>query len=78
MGKTIFFLSLCVSNLLMQHGDIEVNSGPKYSSLTFYHWNLNDPTAHDNIKISLLQSYLTQHKCDIIICLNISKFFCPN
>ena len=40
MVKTVILLSLCVSNLLMQSGDIEVNPGPKYSSLTFCHWNL--------------------------------------
>ena len=49
----------------MQCGDIEVNSGPKYSSLTFCFWNLNSLTAHDNIKISLLQVYVTQYICDI-------------
>ena len=59
MVKTTIFLSLCISNLLMQCGDIEVNPGPKYSSLTFCHWNLNGLTAHDNIKISLLQAYVT-------------------
>ena len=66
MVKTITFLSLCVSNLLMQCGGIKVNPGPKYSSFTFCHWNLNSLTAHDNIKILLLQAYVTQHDCDII------------
>ena len=37
MVKTITFLPLSVSNLLMHGGDIEVNPGPKYSSLTFCH-----------------------------------------
>ena len=37
MVKTIMFLSLCVSNLLMQCGHIEVNPDPKYSSSTFCH-----------------------------------------
>ena len=32
--------------------------------MTFYHWKLNGLTAHDNIKISLLQAYATQHICD--------------
>ena len=50
----------------MQCGDIEVNPGPKYSSLTFCHWNLNGLTAHDNIKISLLQACVTQYNCGII------------
>ena len=46
--------------------DIEENPGPKYSSLTFCHWNLNGFTAHDSTKISLLQAYITQHNYDII------------
>ena len=51
----------------MQCGDIEVNLGPKYSSLTFRHWDLNDLIAHDNIKIQLLQAYVTQYNnCDIL------------
>ena len=50
----------------MQSGDIEINPGPKYSSLTFFHWNLNGLTAHDNIKILMLQAYVTQYNCDII------------
>ena len=66
MVKTTIFLSLCISNLLMQCGAIEVNPGLKYSSLTFCHWNLNGLTAYDNIKISLLQAYVTQYNCDII------------
>ena len=65
MVKTTIVLSLCISNLLMQCGDIEVNPGPKYSSLTFCHWNLNGLTTHDNIKILLLQAYVTQYNCDI-------------
>ena len=35
------------------------NIGPRYSSLTFCHWNLNS-------LISLLHTYLTQYNCDII------------
>ena len=30
MVKTLLFLPICVSNLIMQCGDIEVNPGPKY------------------------------------------------
>ena len=65
-AKTIIFLSLCVSNLFVPSGDIEVNPGSRYSSLTFRRWNLNGLTAHDNIKILLLQAYVTQCNCDII------------
>ena len=33
------FLLICTVNLLCRCGDIETNPGPKYSSLTFCHWN---------------------------------------
>ena len=56
-------------------GDIEKNTGPKYSSLTFYHWNLNGLSAHDSIKISLLQAYVTQHNYNII-CLSETFLNC--
>ena len=60
------FLLFFIQNLLSCCGDIEENPGPKYSSLTFCHWNLNKLTAHDSTKISLLQAYITQHNYDII------------
>ena len=52
-GHTVFLLFF-IQNLLFCYGDIEENRGPKYSSLTFCHWNLNPLTAHDFTKISLL------------------------
>ena len=64
--KVIVLLFLCITNLLSQCGDIETNPGPRFSSLTFCHWNLNGLTAHDSIKISLLQAFITQHNYDII------------
>ena len=66
MVKVIMLLSLCLPNLLLCCGDIEKNPGPKYLSLKFYHWNLNGLTAHDSIKISLLQAYIIQNNYDII------------
>ena len=66
IAKITLFLGLCIPSLLFRCGDIEKNPGPKYSSLTFCHWNLNGLTAHDSIKISLLQAYVTQHNYDII------------
>ena len=60
------FLFICILNLVFHCGDIETNSGPKYSSLTFFHWNLNGHTAHDSIEILLLQAYILQHNNDII------------
>ena len=38
-------------------GDTEINLGPKQSSFTFCHWNLNGIAAHDFIKIRLLHGY---------------------
>ena len=64
--KITIFLFLCTLNLLIQCGDIETNPGPKSSSLQFCHWNLNGITAHQSIKISLLQAYITQRNYDII------------
>ena len=46
------FLFICIINLLCRCGDIKTNLHPKYSSLTFCHWNLNDLIGHDSIKIS--------------------------
>ena len=50
----IFFF-ICILNLLCRCGNIETNPGPRYSSLTFCHWNLNGHTAHDSTKISLVK-----------------------
>ena len=47
-------------------GDIEINPGPKRSSLTFCHWNLNGVAAHEFIKVSLLKGYITERNFDII------------
>ena len=49
---------------LLQHGDIELNPGPKY----FYicHWNLNSLTAHSYLKVSQLQAFNLVHKFEIL------------
>ena len=64
------FLFICIINLLCHSGDIETNPGPKYSSLTFCHWNLNGLTGHDSIKISLLAVCILQYNYDIICLLS--------
>ena len=66
MARITIFLILCLPNLFFRCCDIEANPGPKYTSLTFCHWNLNGLTAPDSIKISLLQAYITQRIYDII------------
>ena len=52
--------------LLLSHGDIEVNPGPKreISKFSCCHWNVNSILAHD--KLSLIKSYNTVQKYDII------------
>ena len=65
IGNAIIFLFLCIPNLLIHCNDTETKPGPKYSSLTFCHWNLNGLKAHDSIKISLLQAHMTQHNYEI-------------
>ena len=47
-------------------GDVGINPGPKQSSLTFCHWNLNGAAAHEFIKVSLLEGYITERNFDII------------
>ena len=51
IAKITIFLVLCIPSLVFRRGNIEKNPGPKYLSLTFCHWNLNDLTAHDSIKV---------------------------
>ena len=49
IANHILFSVFFFQNLLSQCGDIEKNPGFQYSSLSFYHWNLNGLTAHDCI-----------------------------
>ena len=66
MTKIAIFLLFYLWNLFFSCGDIEANFGPKYSTLTFCDWNLNGLTAHDSVKILLLQACITRHNYDII------------
>ena len=68
---TFSFISLEISFafklLLILCGDVEVNPGPgQWTSLSFCHWNLNSISAHDFVKVSLLEAYNAIHKFDII------------
>ena len=65
-GNVEMLYLLCTKSLSNCCGNIEINPGPKQSSLTFCHWNLNGIAAHDFIKISLLQGYTTDRNFDII------------
>ena len=53
--------------LLLKHGDVEINPGPKKKEARFFscfHWNVNSILAHN--KLSLLEAYNTVHKYDIL------------
>ena len=59
----VFFLAL----LLITHGDIETNAGPKSKNSKYFsccHWNVNSILAHD--KLSLLTAYNSTQHYDII------------
>ena len=63
--------------LLLKHGDVEINPGPKKKETRFFsclQWNINSILAHD--KLTLLQAYNTIHQYDILCisetCLNSS------
>ena len=60
-------ISFAFKLLLILCGDVEVNPGPRHwTSLSFCHWNLNSVSAHDFVKVSLLEAYNAIHKFDII------------
>ena len=64
----IFFLcSFFVLVLLLKHGDIEINPGPKKKLSKCFsccHWNVNSILAHN--KLSLLTAYNSALNYDLI------------
>ena len=63
----ITFLYIFV--LLLCHGDIEPNPGPKKlknNSLSVCHWNLNSLCAHNFSKLTQLKTYISVYKHDFI------------
>ena len=65
-NKSYYVFSVFFQNLLSQWVNIEENPGPKYSSLSFFPLNLNGLTAHDCIKITLIQACITDQNFDIV------------
>ena len=64
-----FFVILHFCYILLTHGDIEVNPGPKKNCSTrfsFCYWNLNSLIAHNYVKLSSLQAFNSVYKHDII------------
>ena len=60
---------LFIFALLLCHGDIEINPGPKKlkkNSLSVCHWNLNSLSAHNFSKLTQLKAYTLTYKRDFI------------
>ena len=68
--KAFFILSLLfICSLLLLHGDIESNPGPRNSKNhlpSFCHWNLNSLPAHNFSKALLFKAYNAICKYDCI------------
>ena len=64
--RSKFPICLFVASLLIIHGDIETNPGPKSKNSKYVsccHWNVNSTLAHDKtIFIKRLQLYPTLYK----------------
>ena len=63
-----FYYNLFLQNILIQHGDIELNPGPnkKNKPLSCCHWNVNSLAAHKFLKKSSLEAYNSIHNYDFI------------
>ena len=64
-----FFLIVAITLLIITHGDIELNPGPKretFQYLKICHWNVNSLLAHNFQKVSLIEAYNSLHKHDFI------------
>ena len=49
--------------LLLESGNIEANTGPRKSFITFCHWNLNVLAAHAFVK---MEAFITTHNFNAI------------
>ena len=52
-----------ISRMILLSGDVEPNPGPGLGTLNFCCWNLNSITAHDFLRVSLIDSI---HNYDLI------------
>ena len=67
--KGVYITLLYIFALLLCHGDIEINPGPKKfkkNSLSVCHWNLNKLSAHNFSKLTQLKAYISIYKHDFI------------
>ena len=52
--------------MILLSGDVEPNPGPGPETLKFCCWNLNSITAHDFLRVSLIEAYNSIHNYDLI------------
>ena len=63
----LFFDSIFSKIILVNSGDIEANPGRrKSSSIKFCHWNLNGLTAHDFVKVPLMEAFINIHNFHVL------------
>ena len=55
-----------ISRMILLSGDVEPNPGPGPETLKFCCWNLNSITAHDFLRVSLIEAYNSIHNYDLI------------
>ena len=55
-----------VQTLLIPSGNVLENPGPTDCNLKFFYWNLDNLTALDNLKISLIEAYNSVFNRDLI------------
>ena len=53
-----------VFRVILLSGDVEMNPGPE--TLNFCTWNLNSITAHDFLRVSLIEAYNSVYNYDLI------------
>ena len=54
------------SRMILLSGDVEPNPGPGTETLKFCCWYLNSITAHDFLRVSLIEAYNSIHNYDLI------------
>ena len=53
-------------NSILLSGDVELNPGPNTSMFSFCSWNLNSITAHDFVRVSLIEAYNSIYDYDLL------------
>ena len=68
-AEGVYITLLFIFALLLCHGDIKINPGPKKfkeNSLSICQWSLNSLSAHNFSKLTQLKAYTSIYKHDFI------------